>query len=82
MNDQNLRGQSLAEYLSAHVECAQKGQQQMMSVLREVELPFLKKQQKLGESILFEVVVAEAPVEWATIMNILQRDCCSEACSI
>ena len=56
MDEQNLQVKSLTEHLCTRVESAEKGQQQMMSALREVESSLLDKQKELRESILQEVV--------------------------
>ena len=56
MDEQNLQVKSLTEQLCTRVESAEKGQQQMMSALREVESSLLEKQRELRESILQEVV--------------------------
>ena len=59
MDEQNQQLKTLTEHLSSRVDGAEKGQQQMMSALREVEASLLEKQEQLRESILQEVATGD-----------------------
>ena len=65
MDEQNQQLKTLTEHLSSRVDGAEKGQQQMMSALREVEASLLEKQEQLRESILQEVATGDRMWEGA-----------------